>query len=356
MTSAPRSEPRRLRVVIVNDSSTMRASLRAALLLAPDLEIVAEVSSGADAAEAVAVERPSIVLMDVVMPGCDGYAATRQIMARSPTPIVMVSSIVDPRDSAVVLEALAAGALSVAELPPPPTDPAYRRRCAALAQLLRAMAAVNVTRSRSEPRLAPIVAQSPPRAARQSGISAIGIVASTGGPKAVVEILAALPRQVMPPILLVQHIAPGFAPGFTAWVGERTGHRAKLVGDGALLEPGTVYIAPDDRHLGVTVDLRAALSDDPPIGPFRPSGTFLLRSLARSLGRRALGVVLTGMADDGADGAVALRRAGGRTAAQDHETSVIYGMPKAAFERGGVDDVLPLGAMAAWLSQRSGIS
>ena len=137
-----------LRVVIVNDSRTMRASIKAALAGAPDLVVVADASDGVEAVEVVTRTRPAVVLMDVVMPNSDGFAATREIMARVPTPIVMISAVVDPRDSAVVFETLEAGALCIAEAPPSPSDPGYRFRCGTLVQLVRSMAAIDVTRSR----------------------------------------------------------------------------------------------------------------------------------------------------------------------------------------------------------------
>ena len=344
-----------LRVVIVNDSKTMRAALRAALAFAPDFIVVAEAADGVEAVEVVEMTRPAVVLMDVVMPRSDGYAATRAIMARVPTPIVMISAVVDPRDSAVVFETLEAGALCIAEAPPAPTDPRYRFRCATLAQLVRSMAAIDVTRSRRAGEIAPPAPRS--RASRSStNISVIGIAASTGGPGALVAILAALPLDVMPPILIVQHIASGFSESFALWLTERTRHPVEVARHGTPLERGRVHVAPDDRHLGITADHRIELSTDAPIGLQRPAGDYLFQSLARLAGPRSLGVVLTGMADDGANGAVALRRAGGIIAAQDEATSVIYGMPKAAMERGGVDNVLPLGEIAAWLCSRSGIS
>ncbi|MEP7121229.1 MAG: chemotaxis-specific protein-glutamate methyltransferase CheB [Byssovorax sp.] len=343
-----------LRVVIVNDSRTMRASLRAALAAASDFVVIAEAADGIEAVEVVARTHPAVVLMDVVMPNSDGYAATRAIMARVPTPIVMISAVVNPRDSAVVFETLEAGALCIAEAPPSPTDPAYRFRCATLVHLIRSMAAIDVTRSR-RPRV-PTPVQRPRAPRSTTNISVIGIAASTGGPGALVAILAALPLDVMPPILIVQHIAAGFSESFALWLKERTRHPVEVARHGTPLERGRVYVAPDDRHLGVTADLRVELSDDAAIGRQRPAGDYLFTSLARVAGSRSLGVVLTGMADDGANGAVTLRRAGGVVAAQDEATSVIYGMPKAALERGGVDDVVPLGEIAAWLCTRSGIS
>lgn len=338
-----------LRLVIVNDSATLRASLRAALAGAEDMVVVGEAADGAQAVSVVSATRPSVVLMDIVMPRMDGYAATRQIMATAPTPIVLVSSVVNPRDIQVAMEALRCGALAIVEALPSPNDPAYMFRRDALFHTIRSMANVKMPTRAPEPP-SPLHA---PHANAPADVAAVGLAASTGGPNAIVEVLRMLPKGVSPPILIVQHIGRGFAEGFARWLTDTTGHPAKLATDGELVHRGGVYVAPDERHLGLDAGLRVVLSDAPAVGLFRPSCTWLLRSLAASLGRRARAVILTGMGDDGADGAVALRRAGGRVAAQDEATSVVYGMPCAAWERGGVDDVLPLGAIADWICARS---
>jgi two-component system chemotaxis response regulator CheB len=141
-------------------------------------------------------------------------------------------------------------------------------------------------------------------------------------------------------------MSPGFMSGFAEWLASTTPHRVAIAEPGRLLERGDVLVAPEDRHLGIDASLRAVVSDGEAIGRFRPSGTFLFRSLARALGSRAVGVVLTGMGEDAAAGAVDIRRAGGRVIAQDESSSVIYGMPRAALARGGVDRVLPLNEIA----------
>lgn len=331
---------RPLRVLVVNDSSTVRASLRLALGRYADVEIVGEAADGADAVRLVTATRPSVVLMDVVMPKVDGYAATRAIMERVPTPIVLVSSVVNPRDIRVAMEALRSGALAVTDGLPAPGDPAYPGRVDALVQMLRSMARVRLGKRRRSP--PPVVAPRIGSHERGPTPLVIGIAASTGGPQALAALLKDVPVGAAPPILVVQHMSLGFSAGFADWLASTTGHRVTLAEHGRALQRGDVLVAPDDRHLGADAGLRAIVSDEPPIGMFRPSGTWLLRSLARALGGRALGVVLTGMGDDAADGAVMLRAAGGHVIAQDEATSVIYGMPRAAVARGGVDRVLPL--------------
>lgn len=344
-------DPAKLRLVIVNDSATIRAALRRAFAGIPDVEVVGEAKDGAEAVTVVADRRPSVVVMDIVMPVMDGYAATRQIMATCPTPIVLVSSVVNPRDAHVAMEALRSGALAIVEALPAITDPRYERRREALLHTLRSMALVRLERFRCDPVAAPAA----PLLGADRGVAAIGIAASTGGPNAVVELLRLLPPGVMPPLLIVQHIARGFAEGFARWITEASGHPASVAVDHAQAARGEVYIAADDRYLGLDASLRLVVSDAPQVGLFRPSGNYLFESLARALGQRARGVVLTGMGDDGADGAVALRRSGGRVAVQDEATSVVYGMPRAALERGGADVVLPLLQIPAWLCGQSAV-
>lgn len=334
----------KLRVVIVNDSRTVRLALRQALAGSGEVDVVGEAGDGAGALGVVLAQRPSLVVMDIVMPGMDGYAATRQIMAHAPTPIVLYSSVVNPRDSRVALEALRSGALSIVEALPPAGDPSYDFRRASLLHLLRSMAQVKVERLQPE---------SPARSRLPAGavgdVDAIGVVASTGGPAAIADLLRMLPPRAMPPVLVVQHIARGFAEGFARWLTDATGHPASVAVHQAPARHGEVYVAADERHLGLDGAHRLVVSDVAPVGLFRPSGTFLLASLAEAVGARGRGVVLTGMGDDGADGAVALRRAGGRVAAQDEATSVVFGMPRVTVERGGADVVLPLPLIPAWL-------
>jgi two-component system, chemotaxis family, protein-glutamate methylesterase/glutaminase len=337
-----------LRVLVVNDSPTMRASLRVALLATPDVEIVGELEDGADAADAVLRLRPDVVLMDVVMP-TNGYEATRAIMAQAPTPVVMITAAENPGDERVVFAALGAGALGIVSAPPPPGHPRHRVGAAALVQLLRTMAGARVTA------LAPGGARAPSQpdateAGAPSPVAAIGIVASAGGPPALVELLRPLVGAAMPPILVVQHMVLGFQESFAAWLSSETKFPVAIASSGAPLAAGTVTMAPADHHLGVTSDLTAIVTKDAPTGQFRPSGDYLLSSLARALGRRAVGVVLTGMGRDGADGAAELKRAGGIVVAQSAESSVIDGMPRAVRDRGSATRVLSLGAIPGYLA------
>ena len=213
--------------------------------------------------------------------------------------------------------------------------------------MAKAMAQVKVVR-RWGPRLAP-VAPAPLRRAPRSPARLIAVAVSTGGPTALQQILTELPGDFPVPILVVQHIATGFVGGLATWLDGACSLRVKVAEQGEPLAKRTVFLAPDDRHLGVSGDGRVALADAPPLGGFRPSGTYLFESVARAYGASGAAVILTGMGSDGVQGLRAVKAAGGQVVAQDEATSVVYGMPREAAMAGLVDDVLPLGAVAARL-------
>ncbi|MBW3555068.1 MAG: chemotaxis protein CheB, partial [Gemmatimonadetes bacterium] len=172
---------------------------------------------------------------------------------------------------------------------------------------------------------------------------------STGGPAALHRILLDLPRDFPVPILVVQHIARNFVTGLCTWLNAHCDLRVRVAEHGEALEPRSVYLAPDDRHLGVRERGVCELSAGPPVGAFRPSGSFLFESVARIYGAAAVAVVLTGMGRDGAEGALAVRAAGGRVLAQDEETSIVYGMPAEAVRIGAAQRVLRLERIAPTL-------
>jgi two-component system chemotaxis response regulator CheB len=183
----------------------------------------------------------------------------------------------------------------------------------------------------------------------------VAIATSTGGPAALQRLLSDLPATFPLPILIVQHITPGFTAGLVSWLGDTTPFRVKLAQEGEPLTPGTVYLAPDDVHLGAGGRGGAvALSDATAIGGFRPSGTFLFESLARAYGPAVLALILTGMGDDGVAGLRAVREAGGYVIAQDERTSIVFGMPGAAVAAGLATLVLPLEAIAPRLVALAG--
>ena len=336
-----------IRALVADDSPTARALLAALLAADPDIRVVAEAADGAEAVELTRTLRPDVVTMDIEMPRLDGFRATKRILTEAPTPIVIVSGL-DVKDVAISLEALRAGALAILPKPGGPAATQFEQESRHFVATVKAMARVRIVRRAAE-RPAPVVP--PPSALERRAVrpEAVGIVASTGGPAALHRILSELPATYPHPVLLVQHIAIGFAEGLAHWLDGASKLRVKVAEPGERLQPATVYVAPDNRHLGAARDRTVELSDAPPVGGFRPSGTHLFEAMARAFGAASLGVVLTGMGRDGADGLRAVRTAGGTVLAQDEATSDVFGMPAAAIREGLADRVLPLGAIAAEL-------
>jgi two-component system chemotaxis response regulator CheB len=287
------------------------------------------------------------------MPQLDGLEATRRIMDEAPTPIVIVSAVLDPKNVDESLQALQAGALTIVPKPEGPGSSDFDQIRRQLVRTIKAMAGVKVVR-RLPRRLSP----APPRPA--SGAQApparlVAIGASIGGPAALHRIVSGLPADFPAPILVVQHLAAGFVNGLASWLRHSCRLAVRIAEHGEALAPGTLYLAPDDRHLGATAGGTLVLSDAPPIGGFRPSATYLFESVAYSHGAEALAVILTGMGEDGVDGLRAVRQAGGRTLAQDESSCIVYGMPGAAVAAGLADIVLPVDEIGAYLRQHSAV-
>lgn len=334
-----------IRVLVADDSPTARAALAAVLEADEDFEVVAEAVDGAHAVELVRMFQPALVLMDIEMPRLDGFEATRRIMSENPTRVVMVSGRFEPHQVHVVVQAVRAGALTVVPKPRAPagTDSLEAAR---LRTLAKALAQVKVVRQRGScgaPRPLPSIARR--AGVDRPALGVVGVAASTGGPAAVFRLLQLMPPTLGVPIVVVQHIAPGFLDGLTTWLAGATSLPVKVAHDGEDLRRGHVYLAPDQRHIRIhdgLVHLSAETAD----GGFCPSADVLFTSLADSYGSTAAGVILSGMGHDGVHGAAALRQAGGLVLAQD-DSSVIFGMPRAVAAAGLAHLVGPVEELAA---------
>ncbi len=334
-----------LRVLIAEDSSLFVEVLGETLEKEPDITVDAVVDNGADAVEYCHKHRPDIVLMDIHMPRLDGLSATEQIMARCPTPILVITS--DPHRGGVDLSfrALSAGALDLMAKPERlPFPPDERERLLRKIRLLSQIPVVRHVRARNrKPTPAPLSNRRAPapECDPSSPDAVIGVVASTGGPRALAKICTSLPDDFSGCLAIVQHITDGFSRHLARWLDKHSPLTVYEAEEGMPLRPGHAVIAPTRYHLAIDADLRCEVRDGPPIGGHRPSGDRLLTSLARHAAPRAIGLVLSGMGDDGAVGLTALHKSGCPTVAQDEETSVVYGMPRAAAARGVVEHIRP---------------
>jgi two-component system, chemotaxis family, protein-glutamate methylesterase/glutaminase len=346
-------DARRIRVLVAEDSATVRALLVSLLESDPAIEVVGEAATGAEAIERTLALGPDVITMDIHMPVMAGLEATKEIMVRRPTPIIIVSSSASRADSAPSFDALRAGALLVLPKPDDPRTPAFNGRRAQFLAMVKAMADVRVVRrragrsadspaagSRAVPASPAAALADPP--ARRGPTRLIAVATSTGGPAALQRILQDLPRDFPVPMLVVQHIAPGFVHAFADWLASACDLHVRVAAEGEPIRPRTVYLAPDDHHLGLAEPGVIRLDAGPPIGGLRPSATHLFREAARHYGSGVTALVLTGMGADGIAGLRDVRAADGRVLAQDERSSVIYGMPREAREAGLVDAVLPL--------------
>jgi two-component system, chemotaxis family, protein-glutamate methylesterase/glutaminase len=334
-----------IRVLIAEDSITCRDLLIALCESDADLEVVGTASNGQQAIDMVKQLHPDVVIMDIHMPVLDGFEATRRIMVERPTPIVIVSATVDVQQATVSLHALRMGALSVLTKPALEPGADFVEVAQQFTATVRAMAGVRVVRRWSD-RPAYLKDAQP---ARVPPVAMVAIATSTGGPAALYRVLSELPKDFPVPIAIVQHIARGFVPALADWLASASPLTIKVAEHGEALLPGTVYFAPDDHHLLLADRSSVEVSARPAVGGFRPSGTVLFESLAQVYGAGGIGVILTGMGEDGLAGLRALRAVGGQILAQDEASSVVFGMPGAAVAAGIADAIVPLHMVAGQL-------
>ncbi|MDQ2667821.1 MAG: chemotaxis-specific protein-glutamate methyltransferase CheB [Gemmatimonadota bacterium] len=363
-----------IRVLVAEDSYAARLLIVALLESDPEIEVVGEAQDGEAAVVQARQLRPDVITMDIHMPLLDGLDATARIMSESPVPIVVVSSAVNPRDVASTFDAIKAGALVALPKPGSGTDRASVEERAIFTATVKAMARVKVVRrwsgsferaggppeAQATNRSCPLADQSgasrttaPPPLPRRAGpaqsVSLIAMAASTGGPTALRTVIAALPGSFPTPIVLVQHIAKGFLEGFACWLDGECAVRVRVARSGETLEPGTVYVAPDDVHLGVTVGRQTLAIHSEPVNGFRPSASVLFESAANAYGAGLAAVILTGMGSDGVSGLRRVRDTGGYVIAQDEATSLIYGMPGESVAAGVVNCSLSVGLIGPHL-------
>ncbi len=342
-----------IRILIVDDSSTELAILKHIFSSVPDMEIVGIASNGKEAIALAEQLKPNIITMDILMPIMNGYEAIRHIMRTTPIPIVAISSHLNKSMADATYEALDAGALIVLDKPVNINSVKFQFEAKHLIDTVRSMSEIKVIRRRDFSESEKKKRKSNKEAnSINKKIDIIAIGASVGGPHALKVILAQLPKEFRIPIVIVQHMIPGYIEGFTEWLNNNTALKIKNATDFEVLTGGTVYFAPDNYHLTVEQsqgELIAKLIKGPTVGGFCPSATVLFQSIAKSCKNKAIGVLLTGMGSDGAEGLLTLKNAKSHTFIQDEKSAVVFGMAGVAQSLGAVDTVIELDKIAEYL-------
>ncbi|HTI00237.1 MAG TPA: chemotaxis response regulator protein-glutamate methylesterase [Acidisoma sp.] len=321
-----------VRVLIVDDSPTMRGVIAARLRSDPEIQVVGQAADPHEARQAIKQLNPDVVTLDIEMPNMDGIAFLDKIMRLRPTPVIMISTLTQ-RGADISLKALEIGAFDCIPKPSGGNSEEFDQ----LPEKVKAAAG-------SRRRMRALVP--PTRAEREQFVPddrIIAIGASTGGVEALITVLSDFPENC-PPTIITQHMPATFTRSFAARLNNICPATVTEASDGAPLLPGRIYLAPGDTHLELVnkTPLRCRLTDAPKVNGHRPSVEVMFASVLRSVRSRAIGVILTGMGRDGADGLLAMRQAGCDTIGQDEMSSVVYGMPRVAYEIGAVAKQLPL--------------
>ena len=355
------STTKKIRVLIVDDSAFMRKVIGDMLSAEPDIEVVARARNGDEAMRRLLELSPDVVTLDVEMPGKNGLDVLREIMAEKPVPVVMVSSLTK-HGADVTMQALAAGAVEFVTKPSGSISLDMEKVRDELCQKVRVASSAAIRNAAAKPRVsAPVdlLKKSEPkqdlpvqRRDLKKRMEMLVIASSTGGPVALLEVIPALPADFPLPILIVQHMPPGFTASFAQRLNERSKLKVFEACDGLPIRRGTAIIAPGGYHLVVErklTEIVCRLTETPPVRSVRPAADVLFSSVAEIVGGQVIALVLTGMGKDGTDGSRALREKGAYVMAESKETCVIYGMPASVIDAGLVDEVLPLYSIASGL-------
>jgi two-component system chemotaxis response regulator CheB len=341
-----------IRVLVVEDSPVVREFLTYILGTDPDIKVAGTAHNGEESLEAVERIKPDVVTMDIHMPKLNGFDATRRIMETCPTPIVIVSGSSTSEEVVTTFRALEAGALAMVPRPKGIGHPEHEATARELVQTVKLMSEVKVVRRWPRSKSGGAVPTAPRVTISQTSAETrlVAIGASTGGPLVLQTILSKLQSEFPVPVLIVQHMSPGFTEGFAEWLTQSARFPVGIAGQGETMLPGHAYVAPDGFHLGVRSVGQMVLSAEAPENGLRPAVSYLFRSVAKVYGASAVGVLLTGMGRDGAEELKLMREKGAVTIAQDKESSVVAGMPGEAIKLDAATYVLPPERIAAALT------
>ncbi|AKJ27677.1 protein-glutamate methylesterase/protein-glutamine glutaminase [Caldimonas brevitalea] len=347
----------RIKVMVVDDSAVVRQVLTQVLGSAPDIEVTHAVADPLLAMQRMKLQRPDVIVLDVEMPRMDGITFLRLLMQEQPLPVVICSTLTEA-GARTTVEAMAAGAFATVAKPKLGLKQFLQDASQDLVATVRAAARANVSRLVRRPQAPVVVVEkhnadvilpaSHQRAMTETTERVVAIGTSTGGTQALEEVLTALPATA-PGIVVVQHMPEKFTAAFAQRLDSLSRVEVKEAETGDRVLPGRALIAPGGRHMVLRrsgAQYRVEVLDGPLVNRHRPSVDVLFRSVARCAGANALGVIMTGMGDDGAAGLLEMRQAGARTLAQDEASCVVFGMPKEAIRRGAVERTVPLGAVA----------
>ena len=323
-------------VLIVDDSPVARQLLEHILSSDPELRVVGTAADGEEALKFVAWRKPQVITMDIEMPNMDWFEASRRIMATKPVPIVVITASYNPAMVNKAFAAVQAGALAILEKPYGVNHPDYSRLAAEIIRTVKLMSEIKLVRRSRMASPPPVVDRAPPRV-----VEIVAIGASTGGPQALEAILSGLPKNYGIPLVIVQHIALGFVQGFVDWLNLTSGPRVAMARAGEQILAGRAYVAPSGFQMGVELNRTISLKKDLEKSVFCPSVAHLFQSVIATFGKQAVGVLLTGMGDDGAKALKLMRTRGAITVAQDEASSVVYGMPAEAVKLDAAEYVLP---------------
>lgn len=340
-----------IKVLLVDDSEVTTQLLLSIVQEDTEINVIACAKNGQEALELTKKLKPDLITMDIFMPVMDGVEATKAIMDQCPTPIIIISTHASEDESSYVFDALKAGALSIIKKPLGVLDKEFEQTKRYIINAIRSFSEIRMTRR-------PIRSRTPKKSIEVTNdtkkTELIVLGASTGGPVALNEILSKLPKDFSVPIVIIQHISNGFLPGLLNWLQKSTPLKLNIAKDRQFLEAGFVYFAPDNRHLTIINPSQfkpiALLNDNPPIQHVRPSINVLFHSIAKNFPKTAVGGLLTGMGEDGAQGLLDMKKAGCITFAQSKKSSTVFGMPSAAVKLEAAAQILDLEQISQFLT------
>lgn len=331
-----------IKVLVVDDSPTIREIMKDILSSDKDIEVIGAVSNGEEAIRFMGKNKPDIITMDIDMPKMNGFEATRKIMETTPVPIVIITALFNSKDIDRTFQAMEAGAVSVIEKPTAITDDDFDKASQNIVHMIKLMSEIKVIKRKTiykNKKTGPLENYKSKNTLSSIKIAAIGV--STGGPPVLQSIFSKLPSNIKIPILVVQHITPGFIEGLVDWLSGVTEYPIHIAVHGEKVLPGHIYFAPDGFHMEIRGDGKIFLNGAEKENGLRPAVSFLFRSIARYYGKNSIGILLTGMGKDGAEELKLLKDIGAITVAQDKETSIVYGMPGEAVKLDAATYILP---------------